>query len=292
MGTAAPWPCCPCDRCSSARRNTRAASSRCTPDQALAPSPRYADTPVARAVRMRIGTKPWSPIPCTDGGNRTAAARTPRSVTARAAASDLRKLCPAGRSDSAAPGLRSDNPDVTSNGRSEPSSALPSSSITRRSCSQFSANFEKSWLNAVWITASADFAACSSMSASSKEPFTTCAPLAASPRALSPERHRPLTWWLAAISSATTAEPTQPLAPVTKTCILFSCSIRPAIAHGRRLSPLGRQAIPPPRTHLADAAAAGVVAISRAASTVRRPHRRARTGNRCRANARAPRSPG
>jgi hypothetical protein len=44
------------------------------------------------------------------------------------------------------PGARSATPDVTSSGRSEPSSAEPSASIARLSISQFSANFEKSWM--------------------------------------------------------------------------------------------------------------------------------------------------
>src|SRR6266702_7187320 len=37
---------------------------------------------------MRVGTKPWSPSPCTDGGSRTTDERTPRSASAIAAFSD------------------------------------------------------------------------------------------------------------------------------------------------------------------------------------------------------------
>ena len=56
-----------------------------------------------------------------------------------------------GRSSSVArrPGATSPVPEVTIKGRSEPVSAEPSASIARRSVSQFTANFEKSWLKAV-----------------------------------------------------------------------------------------------------------------------------------------------
>ena len=53
------------------------------------------------------------------------------------------------------PGASSARPEVTSIGRSDPSSTAPIASIARLSSAQFSTNFEKSWLKAVWITASA-----------------------------------------------------------------------------------------------------------------------------------------
>ena len=46
------------------------------------------------------------------------------------------------------PGAMSNVPEVTTRGRSEPSSAEPSASMARLSISQFAANFEKSWLKA------------------------------------------------------------------------------------------------------------------------------------------------
>ena len=45
-------------------------------------------------------------------------------------------------------------PEVTIKGRSEPASSAPRASIARLSISQFSLNFEKSWMKAVWITPS------------------------------------------------------------------------------------------------------------------------------------------
>ncbi len=68
------------------------------PDQQFCPSPIYADTPVSRARRIRIGKKPWSPTPCIEGARRTVAARTPRAASALAAASDWRGDAALGRS--------------------------------------------------------------------------------------------------------------------------------------------------------------------------------------------------
>ena len=42
-------------------------------------------------------------------------------------------------------------PEVTIKGRREPARTEPSVSTTRRSVSQFAANFEKSWLKARWM---------------------------------------------------------------------------------------------------------------------------------------------
>ena len=46
----------------------------------------------------------------------------------------------------ARPVASSATPEVTSSGRSEPFSAVPSASMARRSLSQFALNFEKSWI--------------------------------------------------------------------------------------------------------------------------------------------------
>ena len=91
-------------------------------------------------------------------------------------------------------------------------------SMARRSASQFSLNFEKSWLKAVWITPSA-FAA----------PRAQAVCVRQHRRDALRRRRRQATWrphpngqaraprWPAPISSLTIAEPTKPVAPVTKT---------------------------------------------------------------------------
>jgi hypothetical protein len=61
-------------------------------------------------------------------------------------------------------------PEVTINGRSEPASTEPIASMTRRSVSQFAANFEKSWLNARWMTPSEREAPSFRLSGSSIDP--------------------------------------------------------------------------------------------------------------------------
>ena len=71
------------------------------------------------------------------------------------------------------PEVSSATPAVTSSGRSDPSSTLPSVSIARWSDALFSANFEKSWLKAVWITPSAAAAPMRRLSRSSSDPRWT-----------------------------------------------------------------------------------------------------------------------
>ncbi len=71
-------------------------------------------------------------------------------------------------------------------------------------------------MNPRWITPSAAAAPRVRLSRSSSEPRWTSAPAAATFCADASERARPRTEWPAPISSATTAEPMKPLAPVTK----------------------------------------------------------------------------
>ncbi len=66
------------------------------------------------------------------------------------------------------------------------------------------------------MTASAFSAPRATSSGSSRSPRWTPAPAAASVAAPASDRARPTTAWPAPISSATTAEPTNPVAPVTK----------------------------------------------------------------------------
>ena len=67
---------------SRASRYTRAASSVCTEGHRLAPSATYPDTPVCRAMPIRMCAKPWwSSELCTIGGSRTADDRTPRPAS-------------------------------------------------------------------------------------------------------------------------------------------------------------------------------------------------------------------
>ena len=61
-------------------------------------------------------------------------------------------------------------PEVTIKGRSEPARAEPSVSMARRSISQLSLNFEKSWMKPVWITPSAVTAPLRRLTRSSSEP--------------------------------------------------------------------------------------------------------------------------
>lgn len=68
------------------------------------------------------------------------------------------------------PGASDPKPEVTSIGRVDPSSTAPIASIARRSSAQFSKNFEKSWLKAVWMTASAARAPSRRLSRSSSAP--------------------------------------------------------------------------------------------------------------------------
>ena len=78
-------------------------------------------------------------------------------------------------------------------------------------------NFEKSWLKPRWSTPSEPARAAAQEARSSSDPRWTSAPIAASAAAPASERARPETRWPAAIRSWTTAEPTKPVAPVTKT---------------------------------------------------------------------------
>src|SRR6185437_8275598 len=107
-------------------------------------------------------------------------------------------------------------------GRPEPVSSLPIASMARRSAALLSANFEKSWLKARWMTPSARAAPCFKTSVSSIDPCWTSAPAATRTFALSSDRHRPTTECPAASSSFTTAEPMNPVAPVTNTRMMFS----------------------------------------------------------------------
>src|SRR6516162_1991640 len=70
------------------------------------------------------------------------------------------------------------------------------------------------------ITPSAAVAPLRRLSRSSSEPRCTSAPAAPSDLALASERARPRTWCPASINSRTTAEPMNPVAPVTKTRML------------------------------------------------------------------------
>jgi hypothetical protein len=60
----------PAGAVSTARRDRRAASERCTAGQRLAPSARYPATPRSRANPTIAATNPWSPSPWTVGGKR------------------------------------------------------------------------------------------------------------------------------------------------------------------------------------------------------------------------------
>ena len=108
-------------------------------------------------------------------------------------------------------------PEVMTSGRPDPASAAPSASMARLSLSQFAANREKSWSKAVWITPSDTAAPLRRLSGSSRSPRCASAPAAASSRAPASERVSPSTWWPAPMSSATTAVPMKPVAPVTNT---------------------------------------------------------------------------
>jgi hypothetical protein len=84
-------------------------------------------------------------------GNGELAARTSSSVATR-------------------PGASIATPDVTMSGRPEPSRTAPIASMARRSSAELSANLEKSWLKAVWITPSDWAAPLLRLSRSSSDP--------------------------------------------------------------------------------------------------------------------------
>ena len=101
------------------------------------------ETMIAVAMgRRRQPHRGYAHAPCRDGGGRS-----------------LRGAREIGRglvgSVAIRPGASNASPEVTSIGRADPSRTAPIASIARRSSAQFSANFEKSWLKAVWMTASA-----------------------------------------------------------------------------------------------------------------------------------------
>ena len=148
-------------------------------------------------------------------------ARTPRGANASDASSETRGMAnaPGGRTVSSVetrPGCRSATPDVAISGLPEPASVSPSASMARLSIALFSANFEKSWMKAQWMTPSDPAAPRLRLSTSSSDPRWTSAPAAASLSADASDRARPRTEWPAPRRSATMAEPTKPLAPVTK----------------------------------------------------------------------------
>lgn len=174
---------------------------------------------------MIRGMKPLSPSPWTEGGRRMTDERTPRSAHARVASSEGMRGTAAGGASRSVPNRPGATiasirlPDVVTNGRPDPASTAPIASITWQSRSALAWNVEKSCLNAVWMTPSHAAAPSRRLSRSSRSPRWTRAP--ASPRALAPasERASPRTSWPASMSSLTTAEPTQPVAPVTNTRI-------------------------------------------------------------------------
>ncbi len=149
--SATPWYRAPAAPFSSASRYSVPASSRCTAVHRFFPSPTYADTPFSRAILIKVGTKPWSPSPCTDGESRTTDTRTPRSASAVPTCSDARgNVVGSGAgisSVASVPGRIIAVPDVTSRGRSDPASTSPSVSIARLSTSHTSFNLAKSWMN-------------------------------------------------------------------------------------------------------------------------------------------------
>ncbi len=89
--------------------------------------------------------------------------------------------------------------------------------MASRSSALFAANFEKSWLNAVWITPSAPAAPLRRLSRSSSDPRWTFAPAPSSAAAPASDRESPITSCSAASRFWTTANPTHPVAPVTNT---------------------------------------------------------------------------
>ena len=123
-------------------------------------------------------------------------------------------------------------PEVTTRSFPVPASASPRASIARRSCSQFSANFEKSWLNARWTTASAAWAPLVSASGCSMSPRWTSAPASRSACAPASLRARPRTRWPAPTRSSFVYlfVPMNPVAPVTNTRIDRTSSMRGRIA--------------------------------------------------------------
>src|SRR5580704_2850663 len=131
-------------------------------------------------------------------GRRITETCTPLAATDAPACSDTRGMGALGASSSVErrPGVKTAPvAEVRIKGRLEPTSAEPSVSMARLSISQTSLNFEKSWTNAVWITASDAATPLRRLSRSSTSPrwTLTLAPAAASDLAPASDRARPST---------------------------------------------------------------------------------------------------
>jgi hypothetical protein len=116
-------------------------------------------------------------------------------------------------------------PEVTASGRPEPASASPSASTACTFASMASAMLvvvSEMLLKAVWMTPSAAAAPARRLARSSMEPWCTVAPAAATAAAADSDLARPVTWCPASMSSRTTADPMNPLAPVTNTRMIDS----------------------------------------------------------------------
>ena len=169
-----------------------------------------------RSVVERIR---WSPSPCTP--RRQAARPRAHSVVGerqpplppRSAEDPGGAACASVR---VCPGRSHRIPPATTSGRSEPASVSPSASIARRSRSAHLANSLKSCWNARWITP-LDLPACLvRLSGTSRLP-----PCTSNSRLRQQLAQQSLTWPARQpdgplrMSSATTAEPMNPVAPVT-----------------------------------------------------------------------------
>ena len=163
-----------------------------------------------------------SPGPWTVGGSLTTLVRTPRRANGSAASERARGE--PGLSGSGAwssvpsrPGVSTVVPEVATNGLSVPSIARAIASTARSSTRVFSAYAEKSWMNAVWMTPSAARAPAARVSGSVTAPRWTSTPTSRSLAAEASLRARPSTLCPWDKRSWTTAEPMNPVAPVTNT---------------------------------------------------------------------------
>ena len=154
--------------------------------------------------------------------------RTPRSGMASTASSDPTRGAVASSGPatmSSVPGrpgaiiASMSVPDAITNGLPDPARTSPIAWTAFRSAAPAAAKSPKSCLNARWMTPSASAAPARRLSMSSREPRRTRAPAAVRASAEASDLARPVTSWPAAMSSGTTADPTQPDAPVTKTCM-------------------------------------------------------------------------
>mmetsp|Transcript_2826 Transcript_2826/g.6596 ORF Transcript_2826/g.6596 Transcript_2826/m.6596 type:complete len:205 (-) Transcript_2826:132-746(-) len=164
----------------------------------------------------------WSPTPWTDGGRRTLATLTfsfsprLRSIGSVAPRKPLTPVVSAIDSSSPSP----TSPVATIKLFPEPERASSMALMTLRSTSQFSRYLLKSsWLNAVWITASASLLADLITSRSSRLPRMGVAPRFSTRLAELSERTSPQTSCPCSIRILVTTLPTHPLAPVTNTFI-------------------------------------------------------------------------